>query len=59
MKILFLILGVANLLLAVVYPITNTLPSMFVIVMMSLALGFSFLSDYLREQHKQLENKSR
>lgn len=57
MKIIYVVLAIGYLFLAVAYPVTNTLPPMYVVVLMCLTLSICFFNDYLREKYKDVQVK--
>lgn len=53
LKNLNLFLGFAFLFLAVLYPVSGIVPSMFAVVMMCLTICIHSFSDYLELKHKE------
>lgn len=55
MKAVNIFLGIAFLFLAVIYPVTNTLPTMFVVVLMCLIISLNSFTEFIRIKTKEIE----
>lgn len=56
MKLINILLGIAFLFLAVMYPITNTSPSMFIVVLMCLIISLNSFTEFIKVKTKEIES---